>query len=81
MNPVDSIKSGMTSAFTTAQSIAYQFEQANENFDSICNDILHHVYSAGKVANESYMFKEMLSQDDKEHFVTAMQKEIDDHTV
>ena len=70
----------MMSAFTTAQSVAYQFEQANENFDSTCNDVLHHIYAAGKVANESYTFKEMVFQDNKEHFVTAMQKEIDDHT-
>ncbi len=78
-NPVDNIKIGAISAFTTAQSVAYQFEQANENFDSTCNDALHHVYSTAKTANESYTFKEMLAQDDREQFVTAMQKEIDDH--
>ena len=78
-NPVDIIKSSATSAFTTAQSMAYQFEQANENFDNTCNGAIHHVYSACKEANESYTFKEMLAQDDKAHFVTAMQKEIDNH--
>ena len=69
-----------TAAFTAAQSTAYQFEQANENFDSTCNNILHHVYYAAKEANESYTFKEMLNQEDRESFVEAIQKEIDDHT-
>ena len=50
------------------------------NFDNTCNDILHHVYSAAKESNESYTFKEMLRQDDRDQFVEAMQKEIDDHT-
>ena len=80
MNSTSSVKSSAASAFTTAQSIAYQFEEANENFDSTCNDILHHVYMVGKEANESYTFKEMLRQDDRQQFIEAMQKEIDDHT-
>ena len=62
-----------------AQSEAYQFKQANENFDSTCNSVLHHVYTVGKETNESYTFKDMLAQDAKAQFVTAIQKEIDDH--
>ena len=79
-NPIASVGLSTKAAFTTAQSAVYQFEQVNENFDSTCNDILHHVYSAAKEANESYTFKEMLSQDDRDQFVEAMQKEINDHT-
>jgi len=64
MNAASVIKSGSASAFTTAQPIAYQFEEANKKFDSTCNDILYHVHMVGKEANESYTFKEMLRQDD-----------------
>ena len=77
---LSSAATGTTAVFTAAQSAAYQFEQANENFDSTCNGILHHVYSAAKEANESYTFKEMMNQEDRGSFVEAMQKEIDDHT-
>ena len=58
---LSSAATGTTAAFTAAQSAAYQFKQANENFDSTCNGILYHVYSAAKEANESYTFKEMLN--------------------
>ena len=36
-------KSIMKSALTTAQSAAHQFQKLNENFDTTCNDMLHHV--------------------------------------
>ena len=52
----------------------------NEKFDTTCNDMLHHVFSVAKEANESYTFKEMLQQDDRNQFVEAMTKEIEDHT-
>jgi hypothetical protein len=80
LNPAAALESSAASAYTTVQSIAYQFDEVNMNFDNTCNDILHHVYSAAKESNESYTFKEMLRQDDRDQFVEAMQKEIDDHT-
>ena len=46
------------------------------NFDNTCNDMIHHVISVAKEANESYTFKEMLQQDDRNQFVEAMTKEI-----
>ena len=73
-------KSTMKSALTNAQSAAYQFQAVNENFDNTCNDILHHVFSVGKEANESYTFKGMLQQEDRDQFIEAMTKEIGDHT-
>ena len=76
MNPAATIKSGASSAFTTAQSAVYQFEEVNTNFDNTCNDMLHHVYSVSKEANESYTFKEMLQQEDKHEFMRAMLKDI-----
>ena len=69
-------KSTMKSALTTSQSAAYQFQEVDENFDNTCNDMLYHVFSVGKEANESYTFKEMLQQDDRNQFVEAMTKEI-----
>ena len=70
----------MKSALTTAQSAAHQFQAVNKNFDNKCNDMLYHVFSVVKEANESYTFKEMLQQDDRNQFVEAMTKDIGDHT-
>ena len=75
-----SIKLGASSAYTTAESAINYFEQVNENFDQTCNDILYHVHSVAKVSNESYTFKEMLQQDDRQQLVESMQKEINDHS-
>ena len=67
-------KSTMKSALTTAQSVAYQFQALNENFDNTCNYMLYHLFSVGKEANESYTFKEMLQKDDRNQFIEAMTK-------
>ena len=72
--------STMKSALTTSQSAAHQFHSVNDNFDTTCNDMLHRVFSVAKEANESYIFKEMLQQDDPNQFVEAMTKDIGDHT-
>ena len=61
---ITSPKSTMKSALTTAKSAAHRFQEVNENFDTTCNYMLHHVFSVAKEANESYTFKEMLHQDD-----------------
>ena len=42
--------------------------------------MLHHVFSVAKEANESYTFKDMLQQDDRNQFVEAMTKDIGYHT-
>ena len=73
-------KSTIKSALTTAQSAAHKFQAVNENFDNTCNDMLYHVFSVSKEANESYTLKEMLQQDYRNQFVEAMTKEIGDHT-
>ena len=67
-------KSTIKLALTTEQSAAHQFQAVNKNFDTTCNDMLHHVFSVSKEANESYKFKEMLHQDDLNQFVEAMTK-------
>ena len=70
----------MESALTTAQSVENQFQALNENFDNKCNDMIYHVFSVAKEANESYTFKEMLQQDDRNQFIEEMTKDIGDHT-
>ena len=70
----------MKSALKTAQSAANQFQAVNEKFDTTCNDMIHHVFSVAKEANESYTFKEMLQQYDRNQFFEEMTKEIGDHT-
>ena len=70
----------MESALTTAQSAAHQFQAVNENVDNTCNDMLYHVFSVSKEANESHTFKEMIQKDDRNQFVEAMTKYIGDHT-
>ena len=73
-------KSTMKSALTTAQSAAHQLQAVNKNFDNTCNDMLYHVFSVSKEANEAYTFKEMLHQYDRNQFVEAMTKDVGDHT-
>ena len=73
-------KSTIKSALTTAQSAAHQFQAVNQKFDTTCNDMLHHVFSVSKEANESYTLKEMLQQNDRNQFVETMTKDIGDHT-
>ena len=79
MNPTETIQSTATAAFTRVQPVAYQLEYFNQNFDSTCNKILHHVFLAAKEANESYTFKEMACKDDCDEFVVVMRKESEDH--
>ena len=41
-------KSTMKSALKTAQSAAHQFQAVNKNFDTTCNDMLHHYFQSPK---------------------------------
>jgi hypothetical protein len=54
--------------------------QIDQNFDGTFNSFMTHVFAAGKDNNEVYTFHEMLKQDDRDQFVDAMEKEIQDHT-
>jgi hypothetical protein len=49
------------------------------NFDGSLNYLAHHVFAAGKENNETYTFREMLKQEDRDNFIEAMQVEIDAH--
>ena len=65
-----------TSGLRQLNNAANQFET---NFGSTINSFAHHVFAAGKENNESYTFREMLKQDDREDFLTAMEVEIFAH--
>ena len=49
------------------------------NFDGSINYLAYHVFAAGKENNETYTFREMLKQDDRDDFIEAMQVEVDAH--
>ena len=49
------------------------------NFDGSINSFAHHLFAAGKENNETYTFREMLKQDDRDDFIAAMQVEVDAH--
>ena len=48
MNPTETIQLTATAAFIRVQSVAYQFEDVNQDFYSTCNGILHDEFSAAK---------------------------------
>lgn len=64
---------------TIAQKVVLHAEKITANFDGTLN-FFHHVAlltSAG--SNDTYTFKQMLLQEDKNDFIMAMKKEIEDH--
>lgn len=52
----------------------------NLNADGTYNYVSPLAFAASKSDNDSYMFHEMLQQPDKDEFVKAMVKELEDHT-
>ena len=54
-------------------------EKCNFLFDETLNKIHPMVFVTNLEKNDSYTFQEMMKQDDKTEFITAMSKEIDDH--
>ena len=54
-------------------------ENCNSLFDETINKIHPMVFVTNIEQNESYTFQEMMKQDDKTEFITAMLKDIDDH--
>jgi hypothetical protein len=56
------------------------FNTIDKNFDGTFNAFISHAFAAGKEANETYTFRDMLKQEDRLQFVDAMGKEIEDHT-
>jgi hypothetical protein len=56
----------------------FHTEQLNKHFDGTLNK-LHHAVLMAAADNDTYTLKEMLLQDDKNDFIVAMQKEVNDH--
>ena len=55
-------------------------ERVNRHLDGTLNKIHHAVLSSNAGDNDVYTLKQMLQQDDKNCFIEAMVKEINDHT-
>ena len=58
----------------------YHLEVVNMNADSTYNYIYPLSFATTKGENETYYFHQTMQQDDREDFIDAMIKEIDDHT-
>ena len=54
-------------------------ERINSNFDETLNYVHEFAFAAGLQHNDVYTFKHALQQDDREDFLQAAIKEIDDH--
>ena len=62
-----------------ATKVVQQTHLINQHFDGTLNYINPLAYYTENSENESYTFKQMLQQDDKNEFIQAMLKEIQDH--
>ena len=71
------VNSSWNPACSLIQKAAFHTEQIRKQFDVTINSI-HHAYLS-TVDNGVYTLKDMLQQKDKNLFITAMSKEIDDH--
>ena len=66
-------------AHACVTSAVYQCATVNANFDQTLNSIHHMVLAAGQTHNKVYTFTDMLKEDGRSNFVTAMAKDIEDH--
>ena len=53
--------------------------QINTQFDNTLNSIHHAVLATAVGDNDTYTLKDMMKQEDKGDFITAMIKEVEDH--
>ena len=59
--------------------VVNEIERINNNFDETLNYVHEFAFAAGLQHNDVYTFKHALQQDDREDFLQAAIKEIDDH--
>ena len=64
---------------TMVQRVCLHTERVNAHFDGTINKFHHACLSVDAGDNDTYTLKQMLQQDDKNDFIHAMVKEIDDH--
>ena len=57
----------------------HHIEDVNTQFDATINHVHHMIFAANQEQNETYTFKDMMNQPDKNDFILAMQKEVEDH--
>ena len=59
--------------------VVYHTKEIQKHFDGTLNYMNPLTYVTEKSDNETYTFREMLCQEDKNQFIMAMNKEIKDH--
>ena len=64
---------------TLCSKVVYHTQEINKHFDGTLNYLNPLAYATEKSDNETYTFREMLQQEDKNEFIMAMIKEISDH--
>ena len=64
---------------TFTQHCINRFHEVNELYDGTMNEVHQLMYSTDISSNECFTFKQAMKQDDRLSFVTAMEKEINDH--
>ena len=65
---------------TIAQKVCFKTELINRQFDDSINAFHHTCLAVEAGDNDTYTLKQMLTQDDKNSFIEAMVKEVEDHT-
>ena len=64
---------------TMAQKVVLHAEKLTSNFYGTLNSFHHAALMTASGDNDTYTFKNMLQEDDKNEFISAMMKEIKDH--
>ena len=64
---------------TLTQLLVTKYEELNEHFDGTVNDMHFFSYLTDITSNEVFTFQQAMKQDDKEDFIKAMEKEVEDH--
>ena len=62
-----------------AQKVVLHTEKLTSNFDGTLNSFHHAALMTSAGDNDTYTFKNMLQEHDKNNFITAMMQEIKDH--
>lgn len=76
----DSIYGTTNKLASTIETTHAIFQAVDMNFDGTFNAFISHVFAAGTEANETYTFRKMVKQEDRDQFVDTMVKEVDHHT-
>ena len=64
---------------TMQDSLIQRFEELNQHYDNTLNHMHLFAYLTDISTNETFTFQQAMKEEDKMDFVTAMEKEVDDH--